>query len=152
MHWDILEQPATAECGQKYFIDEHLKFYSQIEEYLNENSPKVVLFSASLQYLSKPYQTLDLLIQKKTEFILFDRLLVTDSRDMITIQNVDPIIYEASYPLWIFNEENILNYLIKNNYELLTDFDSLGGNFSIKKTGVKGQHKGYLFKLKNSHV
>ena len=144
--WNIVEQPTVAECGRKNFADEHLKFYGKIDEYLAENLPMVALFSASLQYLSEPYKTLDRLFQKKIKFILIDRLVVNDHRDLITVQNVDPVIYKASYPLWIFKEKNILDYFIKNNYDLVADFDSLGGDFIVQKTGIRGCHKGYLFK------
>jgi putative methyltransferase (TIGR04325 family) len=149
LSWNIIEQPAVAECGQKNFANEHLKFYSKLEECLKDSLSVVALFSASLQYLPEPYRTLDKLFQKKIKFILIDRLVVNNSRDLITVQNVNPIIYKASYPLWIFREKNILDYFVKNNYELVADFDSLGGSFFIQKTTLVGNHKGYLFKLKD---
>lgn len=148
LSWSIVEQPAVAQCGQDNFSNEHLKFYSQLDKYLLENSPMVVLFSASLQYMPEPYKVLDQLFDKEIKYILFDRLVVNNQRDIITVQNVDPVIYQASYPLWIFNEKNILDYFTKNNYELISDFDSLGGNFIVQKTNIQGNHRGYLFKLK----
>jgi putative methyltransferase (TIGR04325 family) len=151
LSWSIVEQPAVARCGQDNFSNEHLKFYGQLDKYLLENQPMVALFSASLQYVPEPYKVLDQLFDKKIKYILFDRLVVNNQRDIITIQNVDPVIYQANYPLWIFNEKNILDYFTKNNYELISDFDSLGGNFMVQKTGIKGNHRGYLFKLKD-HV
>ncbi len=149
LNWNIVEQSATAECGQKNFSDDKLKFYSKTEECLRENSIMVALFSGALQYLPEPYKILDQLFEKKIKYVLFDRLVVNDSRDIITVQNVNPIIYKASYPLWIFKEKNILDYFIKNNYEMVADFDSLGGNFIIQKTAIFGSYKGYLFKLKD---
>ncbi len=148
LSWNIVEQPKVADCGQANFADEHLKFYSDIDNCLAENSPALALFSASLQYLPEPYKILDKLFEKKLKFILIDRLVVNNKRDLITVQNVDPVIYEASYPLWIFKEKNVLDYFIKNNYELVVDFDALGGDFVIQKTGMAGSHRGYLFKLK----
>jgi putative methyltransferase (TIGR04325 family) len=147
--WNIVEQPTVVECGQKNFSNKHLKFYNDADECLAENSPMAVLFSASLQYLPEPYAVLEQLIKEKMKFFLIDRLVVNNSRDFITVQNVDPAIYEASYPLWIFKEKNILDYFTKNNYELVADFNSLGGSFIIQKTGISGYHKGYLFKLKD---
>jgi putative methyltransferase (TIGR04325 family) len=147
--WSIVEQAAVAACGRQNFADEHLKFYSQISECLAENSPRLALFSASLQYFPAPYQILDQLCQAKIRFILIDRLTVNDRRDLITVQNVNPLIYPASYPLWIFKAKDILDYFIKNNYELVVDFEALGGDFIIRKTGVTGRHQGYLFQLKD---
>lgn len=148
--WNTVEQSTISECGKKIFANQQLRFYNGIDECVTENSPMVALFSASLQYLSEPYKVLDQLFQKKIKFILIDRLVVNKCRELITVQNVDPIIYPASYPLWIFKEKNIVDYFIKNNYELVVDFDSLvDGDFIIKKTGIKGCHKGYLFKLKD---
>lgn len=147
--WNIVEQKNVAKCGAENFSDGHLKFYSEIGKCLKKNIPMVALFSASLQYLSEPYRALDQVFGKKIKFILIDRLVINDKRDLITVQNVDPVIYEASYPLWIFSERNILDYFKKNDYELLADFDALGGNFIIQKTFIAGSHKGYLFKLKD---
>lgn len=146
--WSIVEQKNVAECGKDNFANGDLKFYSQIDECLEENSPTVALFSASIQYVSEPYKILDKLFEKKIKFVLFDRLAVNNLRDLITIQNVSPSIYKASYPLWIFKEKNILDYFVKNNYELVADFDSFDGNFSVQKTNISGSYKGYLFKIK----
>ena len=148
LKWNIIEQSSVVKCGQENFTNEHLGFYSQIDECMKENSPMVAFISGTLQYLPKPYDILDQLFKNKIEFILFDRLVVNDCRDLITVQNVDPVIYAASYPLWIFKEKNIIDYFAKNNYELMVDFDSLGGNFIIQKTIITGCYKGYLFKLK----
>ena len=150
--WNIVEQPAVVVCGRQNFTDKHLKFYSQMNECFLENSPMVILFSASLQYLPEPFKVLEQLFKEKTKFILIDRLVVNDNRDLITVQNVNPVIYKASYPVWIFKENNILDYFNKNNYELITDFDTLGGDHIIKKTSIKGRHKGYIFKLKNHDI
>lgn len=148
--WNIVEQPTVAKCGQQNFANEQLKFYSEISDCLKEDLPIVTLFSASLQYLPEPYKVLDQLFQKRIRFVLIDRLTVNKQRDLITVQNVDPVIYEASYPLRIFKEKNILDYFAKNNYELVVDFDSLiDSDFIIKKTGINSYHKGYLFKLKD---
>jgi len=147
--WNIVEQPMVARCGQKNFENERLKFYASPEECLAENDSGAVLFSASLQYVSEPYKVLDYFFQKKIRYFILDRLVINKTKDLITVQNVDPLIYKASYPLWIFKEENILEYFAKNNYELMVDFDSLGGDFIIQKTGIRGSYKGYLFKLKN---
>jgi putative methyltransferase (TIGR04325 family) len=149
LSWSIVEQAAVVECGQKNFSDECLKFYGQIDKCLSENSPMIALFSASLQYLSEPYKILDQIFVGKIKYILIDRLVVNNLKDLITVQNVDPVIYRASYPLWIFKENNILDYFSKNNYELVADFDSLGGDFVVKKTNIYGSHRGYLFKLKD---
>jgi len=148
LKWSIVEQSAVADCGQQNFADGHLKFYGQLDKYLSENSPSVALFSASIQYLSEPYKILDQLFSQKVKFILFDRLAVNEQRDLITVQNVDPNIYEASYPLWIFKESDIVDYFTNNNYELIADFDSFDGNLVVQKTNIKGCYKGYLFKLK----
>lgn len=148
LKWNIVEQPRVAKCGQENFANEHLGFYESIDDCLNENKPMVALFSASLQYLPEPYKVLDQLVEKGVKFILFDRLVVNHHRDLITVQNVDPVIYEASYPLWIFKEKNILDYFSNNGYELMADFDCLGGEFFIQKTNIGGFHRGYLFRLK----
>jgi len=149
LSWNIVEQKAVAEYGRQNFIDEHLKFYSTLDECFAENSPVVAVLSGSLQYMSDPYKILDELFKKKIVFILIDRLVINHNKDFITVQNVSPNIYKASYPLWIFKEKNILDYFLKNNYELIVDFDSFDGNFMVHKAKIAGNYKGYLFKLKD---
>jgi putative methyltransferase (TIGR04325 family) len=152
LSWSIVEQKAVVKCGQKKFANKHLKFYNGIECCLSENSPTIALFSASLQYLPEPYKILDKLFRNNIKHILIDRLAVNNKRSLITIQNVNPVIYKASYPLWIFKESELLNYFVKNNYELVADFDTLGKEFIVKKTDIKGYYKGYLFKLRKNDL
>ena len=145
--WNVVEQGTVAECGQQNFANQHLKFYSQPDECSQENQPNLVLFSASLQYLPEPYEVLRQFFNRGIRYIFIDRLLVNDIRDLISVQIVNPKIYKASYPVWIFKENNILDFLNKNNYKLITSFEALGGAQFIKKVGVKADYKAYLFEL-----
>jgi putative methyltransferase (TIGR04325 family) len=148
LSWNIVEQENFVNCGKENFTNEHVRFYERIKDCLSENSPSAAFFSASLQYLSNPYEILDEICAANIKHVLIDRLTVNNKRDIITVQKVNPIIYKASYPLWIFKKDKILEYFTKNNYELFVDFDTLGREFAIKKTNIKGYHRGYFFKLK----
>lgn len=148
--WNIVEQELFVICGNKYFKDASLSFYKNTNECLLENSPALTIFSNSLQYLPKPYEALSEIFKNKMEYILIDKLPLNHKKDLITVQNVNPEIYDASYPLWIFKEESILNYFSNNGYELLYDFNVPGLDFIIRKTKFSGEYKGYLFRIKRS--
>ncbi|MCX7821522.1 MAG: methyltransferase, TIGR04325 family, partial [Brevinematales bacterium] len=106
LSWNIVEQKHFVEEGKKYFEDEKLHFYYDIEECLRKEKPNVLLLSSVLQYLEKPYDMLAHLLSCEFPFVIVDRTPFNiKPEDRITVQRVPPWIYEASYPCWLFNEE-----------------------------------------------
>lgn len=145
--WNIIEQPHFVKCGLENFTDEHLNFYENISDCLKKENPSLLMFSSSLQYLEKPYELLEDVLNKNFEFILFDRTSITKNQeDFVTLQKVPPQVYSASYPCWFFSEQKLLNFL-STKYELVVDFEALGEK--IYRPNFQGEFKGYLFKLKN---
>jgi len=143
--WCIIEQAHFVDCGKQNFENEQLKFYHTIEECMEKQKPNVLLLSSVLQYLEKPEEWISKLITLKISTIIIDRTpFVNSFKNIITIQKVPSVIYEASYPCWFFNEE-YLKKLFKN-YMLIGDFESfcdpdiiLNGNYTT--------WKGYQLKL-----
>jgi hypothetical protein len=54
-------------CGKKYFEDEHLHFYNNIDECLEKEKPSAIILSSVIEYLEKPYELLADIINKDFE-------------------------------------------------------------------------------------
>ena len=130
LKWCIVEQPNFIECGKEFFESNYLKFYYTLDECLQNEQPNVLLLSSVLQYLDKPYEWIEKLIKLNFNYIIIDRTSFTDnSRDIITIQSVPESIYKASYPMWFFGKENLLNKF--KNYKIVSEFSSYAENDCI---------------------
>jgi putative methyltransferase (TIGR04325 family) len=148
LKWSIIEQKRFVECGKRYFENDHLRFYRDLNECIGERSPNAVLFSSVLQYLEKPYDFLAEVLDNKFKYILVDRTsFLEKGEDRITVQKVPPEIYPASYPAWFFDLAKFLNFFSKD-YDLLADFDSFE---SFRVGNAFAQNKGFIFSRRTSH-
>jgi len=149
--WNIIEQPHFVKAGNQYFKSDELSFYTSIEECIHKNNPTAIVFSSSLQYISDPFELLEEVITHTSiNYILFDLLGIIDDeyKSRITIQKVPPKIYNASYPCWFFNENELLHYLNRNDFHIVEKFNSyIGKNISIDNRNI-AQYKGFLFQRK----
>lgn len=137
--WGVVEQSHFVEYGNENLVDEGLSFYHTTKGCLEKQSPQTLFLSSVLQYLESPFETIKDLLRFPFKYILIDRTAFTKKEDNeITIQKVDPKIYDASYPAWFFNEEKFLRQF-SNDYEIL---------FSFKNDDFTNRHdtyfKGYL--------
>ena len=124
--WSIVEQEKFVQIGKREFTSERLNFYYSIEECIEKSRPNILLLSSVLQYLEKPYKMLDKILQNDFEYVLVDLTPFTFSfKDRIKLQIVPEYFYNASYPCWIFNENNFIDYFMTNNYRVLEKFKSL---------------------------
>jgi putative methyltransferase (TIGR04325 family) len=147
MRWSIIEQENFVKCGQHHFQDDHLRFYHTIDACLDEQRPDVILLSSVLPYLEQPYEMLSQILTKGFNVIMIDRTpLFEKANDRITVQKVSPAIYEASYPAWVLNKDNLLS-LFNPAYELIAEFDSLAGEIIIDSNTVAND-KGFIFRKK----
>jgi putative methyltransferase (TIGR04325 family) len=144
LKWCIVEQPHFVTCGIEYFEDDHLSFYSTIEECLAKNEPNVLLLSGVLQYLDKPYEWIQTFIELGIPNIIIDRNSTVDNgREILTVQNVPESIYKASYPAWFFNKEKLINFF-RSDYYLLSRFvDTIDP--PIKLNGMNASWGGLYF-------
>jgi putative methyltransferase (TIGR04325 family) len=89
-----------------------------------------------LQYLERPYEMLEEMLEAKFDFILIDRTPYSlNNEDVIKLQKVPPSIYKASYPCWFLSEMHLKDYLIDRDYKLIEEFDSIEGrmnNYTFK--------------------
>lgn len=139
VNWCIVEQPGFVSTGMEFFEDTRLHFFNSVEDCLVNFEIQLVLFSSVLQYLEKPYHILEGVLAKKPEYIIVDRTPFVDSGDRITVQKVNPRIYEGSYPCWFFNEEKFVSFF-KSDYRLIMEFDALD------RANIKSRFKGFIFR------
>jgi putative methyltransferase (TIGR04325 family) len=146
LKWNIIEQKNFVECGQNFFENEQLKFYLDIDTCLKQEKPDVILLSGVIQYLEKPYEFIETLINKhEFSYILIDRLaLINDYDDRLTIQKVPPEIYNASYPSWFFSEAKFLD-CFQGKYDLIFEFQG------TDQVNIVSEFKGFIFSKKNEN-
>jgi len=144
LQWNIVEQPNFVKTGIKYIQDDKLKFHYSINDCLRTNKPNVILLSGVLQCLEKPYDLILDICDKNIDYIIIDRTPFS-KKEFITIQVVAPEIYPASYPLWIFNQNKLLD-LFQNKYLLIFEFDPIDG--AIKRFKNSIYFKGFFLKNK----
>lgn len=148
--WNIVEQKNFVECGKKYFADDRLNFYYDLEGCLKEQEPSVIIFSSVLQYLEKPYELIDSVLNLRLRYVLIDRTtFILNGNDRITVQRVSPEIYRASYPCRFFNLRTFIDFFCKQ-YELIEEFDALDGVISLGDTNA--YDKGFIFRQREIKV
>jgi putative methyltransferase (TIGR04325 family) len=104
-----------------------LHFSFTAEEAAAQARPDVVLLSGVLQFLEEPYQVLDRLTSTGARYMILDRTPFSPgAEERLTVQQVSPEIYEASYACRIFSYDRMLSSLTAR-WELLTDFPSPDG-------------------------
>ncbi len=130
--WSIVEQPHFVDVGRKEFEDNKLKFYDTVDECVTKEQPNVLLLSSVLQYMEKSYELLDQILRYGFEYIVIDRTSFNlENKNKITLQVVPPSIYEASYPCWLFNENDFINYFISKQYKIIERFEGSDNKISV---------------------
>ena len=148
VNWSIIEQKHFVNLGEKEFKGTNLKFYYNLKDYCKDNKPQTLLLSSVLQYIEKPYELLDKLLQVKFDFILIDRTpfnnIGLENKDIIKLQIVPPDYYDASYACWFFDKQKFMKYFLDNNYEIIEEFKGSDG------IGINYIFKGFIMKKANN--
>jgi putative methyltransferase (TIGR04325 family) len=122
IRWNVVEQARFVELGRKDFANEHLRFYSDLNECYRSEHPQVILCSSVIQYLERPYDFIDTVGSLGFRYIIIDRTpFILRGEDKITVQKVPPAIYDASIPCWLLNLDKFKAYL-SSTYELIAEF------------------------------
>jgi len=140
VRWSIVEQENFVRVGRDKFQDDVLRFYDDVDGCVAAEKPNVLHLSSVLQYLEKPYEMLDGLLNKGFDVILLDRTpLIDGSTDRLTVQRISKRIYPASYPAWFFARARLLQ-AFEGRYRLVEDFDALD------RANIAGaKYSGFLF-------
>lgn len=143
LKWNIVEQDHFVECGKRYFEEERLKFYKDIDECLKEQGCNAALLSGVLQYIEKPYVLLEEFMNKNLKYLIFDRTTFNClNKDKLVVQKINPKIFPASYPCWFLNEAHFKD-LLEKKYDLIEEFFSFEN-----KPGINPKFKRFIYKLK----
>ncbi len=112
--WTVVEQKVFVEEG-KAFADERLSFNTELVQ------GDFLLVSTALQYLKDPFAKLQEASNKGFRHILLDRTTMVEGPTRLTQQKVNPKSYDAHYPVWFFNESELIAAL--PSYRLLYRYD-----------------------------
>ena len=141
VRWNIVEQKNFVDCGEKYFQDEELRFYDSIGSCLKKERPNLLILSSVLPYIEYPYEFIKNVLDMNFEYVLVDRTPFVQGEDRLTIQRVNPRIYRASYPCWMFDEKKFIT-IFSAKYKLVSEFSALD------ESNAEFKHKGMLFARK----
>jgi putative methyltransferase (TIGR04325 family) len=141
IRWSVIEQVHYVEAGRAHVQDQQLRFYTSIEECLNQNQPNAILLSSVLQYLPDFASIFQASLNIGADVVIMDRTIINYSpADRIYVQHVPSSIYAASYPCRSLSEYKLLADA-KDRYRLCADFPSL--KFPSLES-IKSEFKGYL--------
>lgn len=148
VNWYVVEQKSFVECGQKFIQDDCLKFFSSVDEIKKSGSAiDVVVIACTLPYLENPYNVLEDLINYEIPYLIVDNTPFNyQDSNRLTIQEVDPNIYSATYPCWLLNYEEVIQR-IRKKYAVISEHEN---DLFIYVDGKRIQYSGFLAKLKSS--
>ncbi len=147
INWTIVEQKHFVDCGKENFQDEQLNYEYTIEEAMKSRSFNVIILSGVPQYLEHVYEFISKLVEHEIEYIILDRVPFIEENDRIVVQKVPAWIYDASYPSWVFNENNFVGKFLEK-YDLIYDFASSVDGDELSEDGVRLYWKGCFLRLK----
>lgn len=141
LRWIVVEQPQFVESGRKLFEDDVLKFAVTVDEAIQKSTPDVILFSAVLQYLEKPLDAVKWAVEIAPPTIVIDRTPLVPSlhESRIAVQKVPRRLGSASYPLWLFNRDQLVAPTL-GRYRVLVEYDAVDGvmSYGFKRVEFKG--------------
>lgn len=148
LQWNVVEQEIFAGLGRENIFEDALSFHSSIEDALTVSSPNIVHFGSSLQYLERPFETIQTVNDCGSKFLLIDRTPMSKlDHDLVTVQTVPREIYPASYPAWVFSRKRLISEL-ESEWRVVGEFESLGGS-ARTTSGIEVQWRGLLCSRKS---
>lgn len=143
--WNIVEQDHYVEIGNREISNGELRFCSDICQ-LEHSRPDILILSGVLQYLPDYKKILSDLLDLLPRYILIERQIVSD-QTRICVQYVSENIYQASYPVRIIEEQELLD-LLGSRYIKLMEFGSKADGDKAYVDGKEIRYKGYLMECK----
>lgn len=118
LSWHVVEQRGHVEVGRKDLQDESLRFHFTIADSISERPPDVLLMSGVLHFLEDAEAWLEEFRSWNIPHLILDRTPLWErERHRLTVQEVPPEIYAASYPAWFLSRRRIFS-LIEKDYVL----------------------------------
>lgn len=141
--WTIIEQPHFVTFGKDNLEDEILTFEHTDIECVDITKYDCILMSAVLHYLEDYQSVINKICNSGIKNIILERTPVCN-RKMICIEKVKEPIYNASYAMQVFREEELKNLFQGNGYQLADEWESLVDG-SIYLNGEKVKFKSFVF-------
>jgi putative methyltransferase (TIGR04325 family) len=111
LDWTVVETPALTEAIQCEFRHdtEKIRWVDSLE--MTKDKYDLVLCSSVLQYLEKPFEVLEDLVEK-SEFLIINRIPLTDASDhFVALQRILTRKRRGSYPAHFFSEKKFLQQM-----------------------------------------
>lgn len=149
IEWTVVEQPVFFEASKKLAFEKKLRFCRTVEEAKKSSEIDVVLFSSVLQYLENAEEIIAQV--NDVDYIIVDRHpeFVEKKSSQITVQHICEPIYNASYPVKIYGNQELEKYFT-HQYTLsdkwYTDCNCEQFLKSSNGTCCKSHYVGMLFK------
>jgi putative methyltransferase (TIGR04325 family) len=132
--WTVVEQEAFAEAGRMDLADGTLDFSTDLASALTDPLPDVAVLSGVLQYLERPSESLDRVLDAQVPVVCVDRTYLTDEGPSIWVQHVPKEIYTASYPCHFLATADIEEAFRSRGYAILARY--VNGDFpAIERRG-----------------
>lgn len=125
LEYVVAEQDHFAAYGHDNLEDGILKFIRSTDAWENMRRFDIVLMSASLQYIRQWEEILARIRKTYPRYVILDRLLVSDRR-RICVETVPDEIYLGSYPLVIFNRDEVPDFFGDHYRIIENDTSSVG--------------------------
>lgn len=120
VNWTIIEQPHFVEYGKENVPE--VNFSYDISECNAKGN--VILLSSVLGYLEDTYKTFEILLAQDAKFIIIDELAFSpDDKEIIMLQHVPSSIYQAVYPIRLLSLSKFKQFLRKNKYTIVWEWD-----------------------------
>ena len=148
LSWNIVEQDEFVIRGKQLFENEELHFYDSLADCLRQHSPQVLLLCSVLQYLERPYQLLEQIMDGDISYLFVERTPFSIGEvESVVVQKVPEKIYKASYPSWIFDYGKMIK-LLSREFEPVNTVDAPEGVVGSGRTAAC--YKTILLKRKST--
>ncbi len=123
LQWSIVEQAGFVKAGNRGIAGGPLAFFDSIEEAMAARGPHdILLLSCVLPYLEKPYDFLLAVAEKAIPYIIIENTYFNPApENRLTIQKVPPVYYDAAYPAWFLDYQQVVDTLLPR-YEMLAAY------------------------------
>ncbi|MEO5684282.1 MAG: methyltransferase, TIGR04325 family [Chitinophagaceae bacterium] len=145
--WSVVEQPAFAAAGKAAIAGEQLDFFDTIDDAISSRGQHdVLLVSCVLPYIEKPLALLTEMASKNIPYIIIENTYFNPlPGNRLTIQKVPPVYYEASYPAWFLDYDEVVMAL-SQKYDLVTSYNN---EQILYLDGELLPYKGFVMQLKS---
>ena len=132
--WKIFEQNKLVDAGRELIKSSQVEFIENIDTSLPlDFKPSIAILGSSLQYFEYPFDILKEIIKASPKYIYIERIpCVDEESSKIHLQVVSSKMYQASYPIWLFVEKDIINF-VHGIYKVRSSVVSDSDYFYAKK-------------------